>query len=42
LAQQFEAKHMAKHLWFVWDHEARKFLADRLNKLTPQKMDEFR
>jgi HD superfamily phosphohydrolase len=41
LAQQFEAKHMAKHLWFVWDHEARKFLAERLNKLTPQKMDDF-
>ena len=41
LAQQFEAKHMAKHLWFVWDHEARKFLAERINKLTPQKIDEF-
>ncbi len=36
LAQQFEAKHMAKHLWFLWDHESRKFLAERLSKLSPQ------
>jgi len=33
LAQQFEAKHMAKHLWFVWDHEARRFLLQKLQGL---------
>jgi HD superfamily phosphohydrolase len=33
LAQQFEAQHMAKHLWFVWDHDTRRFLLEAIQTM---------